>query len=45
MSVALKKEKFGKAERYTFAKLKDYIDIPPLLEIQKKSLNTELEKH
>ena len=43
MSVALKKEKFGKAERYTFAKLKDYIDIPPLLEIQKKSFKDFLE--
>lgn len=37
MSDFLKKQKFGKAERYTFAQLKDYIDIPPLLEIQKNS--------
>ena len=28
MSDFLKKQKFGKAERYTFAQLKDYIDIP-----------------
>ncbi len=33
----IKKQKFGKAERYTFAQLQDYIDIPPLLEIQKNS--------
>lgn len=33
----MRKQKFGKAERYTFAQLKDYIDIPPLLEIQKTS--------
>ncbi len=43
MSVALKKQKFGKAERYTFAKLKDYIDIPPLLEIQRNSFKDFLE--
>lgn len=35
----MKKQKFGKAERYTFAQLKDYLDIPPLLEIQKNSYN------
>ncbi len=33
----MKKQKFGKTERYTFSQLKDYIDIPPLLEIQKNS--------
>ncbi len=33
----MKKQKFGKTERYTFAQLKDYIDIPPLLEIQRQS--------
>jgi len=37
MSNIMKKQKFGKAERYTFAQLKDYISIPPLLEIQKTS--------
>lgn len=37
MSNIMRKQKFGKAERYTFAQLKDYIDIPPLLEIQKTS--------
>ncbi len=35
----MKKQKFGKVERYTFAQLKDYIDIPPLLEIQRNSFN------
>ncbi len=35
----MKKQKFGKAERYTFAQLKDYIDIPPLLEIQRNSFD------
>ena len=35
----MKKQKFGKAERYTFAQLKDYIDIPPMLEIQRNSFN------
>ncbi len=33
----MKKQKFGKTERYTFSQLKDYIDIPPLLEIQRNS--------
>ena len=37
MSVAIKKQKFGNAERYTFSQLKSYIDIPPLLEIQRNS--------
>ncbi len=37
MSNMIKKQKFGKTERYTFSQLKDYIDIPPLLEIQKNS--------
>ena len=37
MSNIIRKQKFGKTERYTFAQLKDYIDIPPLLEIQKNS--------
>ncbi len=35
----MKKQKFGKVERYTFAQLKDYIDIPPLLEIQRNSFD------
>lgn len=43
MSVALRKQKFGKAERYTFAQLKDYIQIPPLLEIQRNSFKDFLE--
>ena len=37
MSVAMKKQKFGNSERYTFSQLKSYIDIPPLLEIQRNS--------
>jgi len=37
MSNIITKQKFGKAERYTFAQLKDYLDIPPLLEIQRNS--------
>ncbi len=37
MSNIMKKQKFGKTERYTFAQLKDFIDIPPLLEIQRNS--------
>ena len=43
MSVALRKQKFGKAERYTFAQLKDFIQIPPLLEIQRNSFKDFLE--
>ena len=39
MADFLKKQKFGKTERYTFAQLKDYIDIPPLLQIQRDSYN------
>ena len=39
MSNIMRKQNFGKAERYTFAQLKDYIDIPPLLEIQRNSFN------
>ena len=35
----LKEKKFGKTKRYTFAQLKDYIDIPPLLQIQRDSYN------
>lgn len=35
----MKKQKFGKTERYTFSQLKDFIDIPPLLEIQRNSFN------
>ena len=43
MSVAIKKQKFGKAERYTFAQLKNYLDVPPLLEIQRNSFKEFLE--
>ena len=43
MSNIMKKEKFGKTERYTFAQLKDYIDIPPLLEIQRNSYKDFIE--
>ncbi|MBP3619134.1 MAG: DNA-directed RNA polymerase subunit beta, partial [Clostridia bacterium] len=43
MSNIMKKQKFGKAERYTFAQLKDYIDIPPLLEIQRNSFKNFIE--
>lgn len=43
MSVAIKKQKFGKAERYTFAQLKNYIDVPPLLEIQRNSFKEFLD--
>ena len=39
MADFLKKQKFGKTERYTFAKLKDYLEIPQLLEIQRNSFN------
>ena len=35
----MRKQKFGRAERYTFAQLKDYIEIPSLLEIQRNSFN------
>ena len=43
MSDFLKEEKFGKAKRYTFAKLKDYLDVPPLLEIQRRSFKDFIE--
>ncbi len=33
----MKKQKFGSTERFTFSQLKNYINIPPLLEIQKNS--------
>ncbi|MBE7076111.1 MAG: DNA-directed RNA polymerase subunit beta, partial [Clostridiales bacterium] len=39
MSNIIKKQKFGKAERYTFAQLSEFIDIPPLLEIQRNSFD------
>ena len=43
MSDFLKEQKFGKAKRYTFAKLKDYLDVPPLLEIQRRSFKDFIE--
>ena len=43
MSVAIKKQKFGKNERYTFSQLKNYLDIPPLLEIQRNSFKEFIE--
>ncbi len=43
MSNFLKVQKFGKAKRYTFAELKDYLDVPPLLEIQRKSFKDFIE--
>ncbi|MBP3431546.1 MAG: DNA-directed RNA polymerase subunit beta [Clostridia bacterium] len=39
----MKKQKFGKAERYTFAQLKDYLEIPELLEIQRNSYKEFIE--
>ncbi|MBR1890799.1 MAG: DNA-directed RNA polymerase subunit beta [Clostridia bacterium] len=39
MADFLKKQTFGKTERYTFGQLKNYIDIPPLLQIQRDSYN------
>ena len=43
MANFLKKQKFGKTERYTFAQLKDYIDIPSLLDIQRNSFKDFME--
>ena len=43
MSVVIKKQKFGKNERYTFSQLKNYLDIPPLLEIQRNSFKEFIE--
>ena len=43
MSNIMKKQKFGKAERYTFAQLKDYLEIPELLEIQRNSYKEFIE--
>jgi len=43
MSDFLKEQKFGKAKRYTFAELKDYLDVPPLLEIQRRSFKDFIE--
>ena len=37
MSVSLKKVKSGKVDRYTFGHCKEYVEVPPLLEIQKNS--------
>ncbi len=42
MSVSLRKQKFGKNERYTFSQIKDYIDIPSLLQIQRDSYDNFL---
>ena len=43
MSVNVKKIKNGKAERYTFGKCEDLIQMPQLLEIQKSSYKNFLE--
>ena len=43
MSDFLKEQKLKKAKRYTFAKLKDYLDVPPLLEIQRRSFKDFIE--
>ena len=42
MTVNVKKIKNGKAERYTFAKTEELLEMPPLLEIQKNSYNNFL---
>ena len=44
MSVDIKKVKSGKTERYTFGRCKEYVEVPPLLEIQKNSYKNFLEK-
>ena len=44
MSVKVKKILNGKAERYSFGKCDELIQVPPLLEIQKKSYKDFLEK-
>ncbi len=44
MALKLKKEKFGKAERYNFAKLQDSAIMPDLLGIQKSSYQDFLTK-
>ena len=43
MSLTLKKQKFGKTERYSFAKLDDIVPIPDLLGIQKSSYKNFIE--
>lgn len=42
MSQRIHKVKRGKVERYSFSKIKDIIDIPYLIEVQKKSYETFL---
>ena len=44
MSLEIKKVKSGKTERYTFGHCKEYVEVPPLLEIQKNSYKDFLEK-
>ena len=43
MESFMKTQKFGNGERFTFSQLKKYIDIPPLLEIQKNSFKNFME--
>ena len=43
MSVNLRKVKSGKVDRYTFGQCKEYVEVPPLLEIQKNSYKDYLE--
>ena len=43
MSVNLRKVKSGKVDRYTFGQCKEYVEVPPLLEIQKNSYKDFLE--
>ena len=38
--IKVEKKKYGKTERYTFGSIKEAIDIPYLVEIQKDSFNS-----
>ena len=40
MAIKVEKKKYGKTERYTFGSIKETIDIPYLVEIQRDSFNS-----
>ena len=44
MTVNIKKQKFGKVERYSFEKIPEIAPMPDLLEIQKQSYKDFIEK-
>ena len=44
VKIPVKKVKFGNRERYSFSKIKDVLEVPYLIEVQKKSYKNFLEK-